>query len=750
MNLTKETKLTLVYISIAFLFSVSMRLIWIYQFGGYEPFMFNGQFMINTNDGYFWAEGARDLLSGSSTNPSAENFYDTFHQLHDLSPVSSAASQLTAFFAYILPFSFESVILYMPIFLGSLVVVPIILIAKNLKNLEMGLIAALLASIAWSYYNRTMVGYYDTDMLNIVIPTFLLWSIIWAMTTNQNRYLLITALDILVYRWWYPQSYALEFSFFGLILLYTLIYDRKNIYNYKLLSIMMFAMLNIDGYIRFPLVLGIFYIFRQEKFDKYIYYIFGVSVLAFFMSGGFNPIWSQLKGYVFTDAISQAEKGMQLHFYSVMQTVREAGKIPFETFANRISGHTVTFLLSVIGYAWLSYKHRIMLFALPLVGLGFLAWFGGLRFTIYAVPPLALGMAFLIVEVSRFPVKLRMTGKSKHEMTGKSKHNITGKSTFSSSLGLTRGSILILLTSAILAPNIQHIIEYKVPTVFTKDEVKVLDNLGKITSREDYVVSWWDYGYPIRYYADVKTLVDGGKHGGSVNFPVSYILTNSQDEAARMARLDVEYTEKTFTFRDENKQLIIDKNLTIFSNIEQMTKEYGYDDTNDFLLSLDTDIKLPKKTRDIYLFLPFRMLNIYPTVKVFSNLDLMSGQKYNRPLFYISTNYKQIKNILHLGNGVSLDLNTKILSLGDKKTMIRRFVTTVYDKKMRLKKKVDLVDFSSNISVIYMKNYNTFLILDEATYNSTYIQLMVLEEYDAKLFEPVELTPHAKVYKLKI
>jgi len=42
------------------------------------------------------------------------------------------------------------------------------------------------------------------------------------------------------------------------------------------------------------------------------------------------------------------------------------------------------------------------------------------------------------------------------------------------------------------------------------------------------------------------------------------------------------------------------------------------------------------------------------------------------------------------------------------------------------------------------------LIVDEKTYNSMFIQLMVLENYNKKLFEPVILTPSAKVYKLKI
>jgi len=695
-NLTKETKLTLIYILVAFTFSVLMRLIWAYQFGDMEAFKFNGQFMINTNDGYYWAEGARDLLSGIT-------------QDNDLSPVTTAASQLTAFIATILPFSFETIIFYLPVFLSSLIVVPIILIAKDLKNLDMGLIAALLASIAWSYYNRTMIGYYDTDMLNIVLPMFLLWSIIWAIDTKRDIFLFITAVDILIYRWWYPQSYALEFSFFGLILVYTLIWDRKNIYNYKLLAMMMFAMINIDGFIRLPLVIGIYILFKQEKFDKYIYYILVASIIAFLSTGGLNPIISKLKAYVFKDAIEVGKDGLNLHFYSVMQTVREAGQIPFETFANRISGHSVTFVISIIGYLYLVYKHKIMLLALPLVGLGFLASVGGLRFTIYAVPILAFGIAFLITEIS---YKLPTT-KMKYLS-------------------------MIMFTLAILYPNYKHIDEYRVPTVFNVDEVKVLDLLKSKSQREDYVISWWDYGYPIRYYSDMKTLVDGGKHRGNVNFPVSFMLTNSQDVAAKMARLDVEYTEKNF-----NSQRVL-------SNIEQMTNDYGLYETNDFLLTLQTDIKMPKKTRDIYFYLPFRMLQIYPTVTLFSNINLMNGVKNRAPFFFVSRNFKDDGNSIQLGNNIAINKKDLTINIGQNKVAIRRFIKTTYDKKLQLQKTIQLVDFSANLSLIFMSSYNTFLIVDEETYNSLYIQLMVLEEYDKNLFEKVIVNPHAKVYKLKI
>ena len=43
-----ENKKTIILILIAFIFSFSMRLIWLYQFNGAEQFKFNNQFMINT------------------------------------------------------------------------------------------------------------------------------------------------------------------------------------------------------------------------------------------------------------------------------------------------------------------------------------------------------------------------------------------------------------------------------------------------------------------------------------------------------------------------------------------------------------------------------------------------------------------------------------------------------------------------------------------------------------------------------
>jgi dolichyl-diphosphooligosaccharide--protein glycosyltransferase/undecaprenyl-diphosphooligosaccharide--protein glycosyltransferase len=510
--------------------------------------------------------------------------------------------------------------------------------------------------------------------------------------------------------------------------------------NLILVAFMLFAMINVEGYVRFLIVLALFMAvkLKKELVLKYVYLLFGLSILVFIFTGGLDPIWGKLKGYVFKDAIEQSHDMFKLNFFSTMQTVRESGSIPLETFANRISGHSITFFASIVGYIWFAIRYPVMLMALPMVGLGFLAYGipglipgGGLRFTVYAVPVMALGFGYLTVEVSK------MVADHLHEKTG----------------ALARYALPAIFTLLALYPNIQHIQEYKVPTVFTQQEVKLLEKLHTIVDREDYAVTWWDYGYPIRYYSDMKTLIDGMKHTGAQNHNVSFMLSADPVAAAKLARLDVEYTEKRFAIDEANKEL--DTNHTDYvkwatNNIEQMMLDYGFSDANTFLDALETEIKLPSKTRDIYFYLPNRMMSIFPTVTLFSNLDLMSGGQHARPLFYVTNRFKDVGASIALGNGIQLIKQSGDLQIGNQKKSINSFITTIYDNQGKLHVEKQMRDYNSDIFVIYMRNYNQFLVLDRKMYDSLYIQLFVLENYDKNLFEPIMMDPMAKIYRLKI
>jgi dolichyl-diphosphooligosaccharide--protein glycosyltransferase/undecaprenyl-diphosphooligosaccharide--protein glycosyltransferase len=297
--------------------------------------------------------------------------------------------------------------------------------------------------------------------------------------------------------------------------------------------------------------------------------------------------------------------------------------------------------------------------------------------------------------------------------------------------------LLLIATIALLYPNIKHIIAYKVPTVFNSEEVKVLDKLKNIASPKDYTLTWWDYGYPIWYYSDTNTLIDGGKHH-SDNYIISKILTtDSQMQAANLARIAVETYAKEHLEYSPVANKLFEQNGTAL-DVDTVLDE----------MSLD-DYRLPKKTRDIYLYLPNRMLNIFPTVTVFSNLNLNTGEKRANPFFFVSHSFKQVGNKLVLGHGVSFLNNTGELELGRQKVKIKHFSVVEYDGDGQLHKQDQIIDYGSSLNMIYMKNYNTILVLDDKMYNSLFIQLFVFENYDTSLFEPVILDPLVKIYKLR-
>ena len=353
-------------------------------------------------------------------------------------------------------------------------------------------------------------------------------------------------------------------------------------------------------------------------------------------------------------------------------------------------------------------KFRIFLVAIPMVGLGFLALKGGLRFTIYAVPIIAMGFGFLLFYI---------LNKAKIAR-----------------LNLIAG----IITALALMPSLIHIYYYKPSSVLFKTEVNVLDKLGKIANREDYTLAWWDYGYAIRYYSDTKTLIDGGKHLGRENYAVSYALTMPPTSSANMARLEVEYTQKGYEQNYNGK------------NLEQILKDYNYDELGKFLSDIKKDkFSLPQKSRDIYYFLPDRMMGIFPVVAKFSRLDLLNGKEWADPFFVIATNFAQVDDGISLNNGIIISNDATHIELNGQKFRVNSYIETKYDENMKLKKTIHNIDNLADIYLIYMVDYGRFILLDKEMFESSYIQLFVLENYAGTPFEPVILDPAAKVYKLK-
>jgi dolichyl-diphosphooligosaccharide--protein glycosyltransferase/undecaprenyl-diphosphooligosaccharide--protein glycosyltransferase len=294
-----------------------------------------------------------------------------------------------------------------------------------------------------------------------------------------------------------------------------------------------------------------------------------------------------------------------------------------------------------------------------------------------------------------------------------------------------------LATAAMLYPNITHVIGYKVPTVFNKAEVNDLVKLDEISDPKDYTLTWWDYGYPIWFYSNTNTLIDGGKHGHD-NYLISKIMqTTSPELVANLSRLAVE------TYVDSNYSVVSD---TIFKNGKKDQR-----DPNNVLSELENGTyDLPKKTRDVYLYFPYRMLNIFPTVAVFGNLDLSTGKAERRMAFYPTSAASNKDGILTLRNGIVFDAKKGVILLGQQQKKVKNFIVTQITKDGKTQLQSQLYHADGEYAIIYMQSYGQFIVMDTQTFNSTYVQMFILGKYNKELFELVVSSPYSKIYKLKI
>jgi len=472
-------------------------------------------------------------------------------------------------------------------------------------------------------------------------------SVVYKKSLNT---IVLASFLVFIYPYFYPQGLTLVYAMYILLVIY-LILEYKNFISNKetkafkegaislygsvvLLSIPLMITLPIGiRVLLFVILLAL--LLSQKLEEKYLLYMAIASFLAFLFFGNvFAVIWSHVVTY--------ADRGVaegSLKFYEVVQTVREAGAIPFSTMANRISGSSIGVILSLIGYVFLVMRHKAFLIALPLIGVGVFSMIGGLRFTVYAVPVAAISVIYLFFIIGD---NIQKSVKDKRQKN------------------IAKYAFIILATAAMIYPNITHVQGYLVPTVLNKTEVADLDKLDDISSKKDYTLTWWDYGYPIWYYSDTNTLIDGGKHTHD-NYIISKLMfSDSQQQVANLSRLAVE------TYVDSNYSIVAD---ILLKSTTKSPRAY--------MESLKSeDFKLPEKTRDVFIYLPYRMLRVFPTVGVFGNINLKTGKPERTIQFYPTQIVKQSSSTISLANGIIIDLFKGEVVLGSKKVKIQRFDTT--------------------------------------------------------------------------
>ncbi|NQT65892.1 MAG: hypothetical protein HQ554_06905 [FCB group bacterium] len=685
----------LLLIIIIYVLSILVRCYWFYQVSTNDEYKWKQQTTIITSDGYHYAKNAKDIINKESSKVSTNGF-----------------STLTAFIASILPFPFESIILFLPAFIGSLIVIPLILFGKFMKNIYIGFIAALFSIFNFNLYLNTMAGNYDTNMFAVILPIFFLYFLFKSLFENSKSFLILSLITIIFSQWIYPQSSILILMIIISSFVYSIFFTKNRFQYLKIILMSIVSVSQFNIFLKVFILLIMYYLVFISKIKNkkiLIISLFLSSVIILLLSDNLDYMINKLQFYVFS-RVDTFNDGLQYKYFNVTETILEADILSLNEFSLYSYGHLITFFLSLIGYTILILKRRIFIISLPVMLFGIFSLKSGFRFSMYLIPISLLSISFLII-------KIGLIYKNK----------------------FMKLCFISICSIAVIFPNIIKIKDYKIPVSITKSEIEVLDELNKIGHNEDYVISWWDYGYQIQYYAEKNTLSDGGRNTGVTNFPISQVLCDSsQILAANLSRILIE--NKANEYKESTKNLF-----------ETILEKHDNSEPHEFFDEISkTSFIILEKTKDVYYYLPFRMLGIFNTVNAFSNIDILTGKQKEEFNYYYSHDFIEDNNEVHFNNGIQIDLNNMEVVIDDKSHLLKKYIIVHYGENDELK--IIEQDFNTNgdFSLCYLMSYNAYLLMDDSALNSNFIQMFVFENYNEKLFKPVILSSVAKVYKLKI
>ncbi len=507
---TRPTILLLVFV--AFIVAFGARCTWFIDYGNAPYTRFDDSYILTTHDGYAWADGTRDILEDRQDPRSRTAF-----------PVS----QLTAVAALALPLELGDIFVFAPPLLGSLLVIPIVLLGSALGSVWLGFAAAILAATAEVYLGRTIPGALDTDMLNVTLATAAACGTIIALQTGSRLIGLVGSLMISIGSWWYPSMwivFAAMTPIAGVIAIFLSGKHSAIAIPAMMAGALVTQLQPIAGFIApiaiyalWPLVDRVPTAFNNPRM------IAGIGVLACgaIAIASAEFIIDKFRFYFLQTPASQGN----FSFLEVQSMVAEMSVTDFGDTMGMLSGATpFIFVFAVIGMALMMVRRRELSIALPMIGLGLLAFPFGIRFGIFAVPWLALGLAYLVFCLANafVPKFIRTTAL------------------------VACGAVVVLQVSAARS-------SLQAPIILSPT-AEAAAALADVAGARDLAITWWDYGYPLRYYSNANVVIDGGLMvNQQLLFAVSHALIcgDAQDAGNLLRRLSLNVEQQGYRWQDD-------------------------------------------------------------------------------------------------------------------------------------------------------------------------------------------------------
>ncbi|MBQ7738885.1 MAG: hypothetical protein IJT59_04465 [Desulfovibrionaceae bacterium] len=465
-----------------------------------------------------------------------------------------------------------NVAFWFPMILASLVSVIVFLWVWALGSMEAGIAAGLITSISPGFLARTLLGFYDTDLVTLFFPLLItLIPATWAMrymilphkvlkkmhffagskkeantdqvqeahpSKNTSSFLnpksnplhwgwilLLTISGIVS---WWTQAWHSVFPYlirYNCLLLGALaiFMAKKHKRGLFLLGALAYAWPTLLGPWASPLAL-ILIIANHPKCrallrlltHPIVLTLATLSVLGLTVQGDiYTTILNHINAYVKQSADTKEALAVSLAYPSVAQSIVEVQDLNFATLLSYFHPWPEAAFLGLMAFGIVVILRPGALFLFPLAALALLSTKLGGRMVMFGAPIIGIGLSLPLYWFLERVVRSKLRGMWAGILTS------------------------LLLIAVLILPFIDLIPAMSQGPMINRRHAECLRRAQDITPKDALLWVWWDWGYAAHHFAKRQTICDGAQHAGpSLYLPAAVFATDNP----RFARQLIRYT----------------------------------------------------------------------------------------------------------------------------------------------------------------------------------------------------------------
>ncbi len=690
-------------------------------------YRFGNEMLLATHDAYHWLAGANGF--GLAVD-------------HPMAVMLRALGKLTA-----IPIA--QIAFWFPAVLTSLVAGVVFLWTWSFGRLQTGIAAGLIASISPGFLGRTLLGFYDTDLVTLSFPLIMVFlPACWTMqfifypgaiksrwnelrkkrsaSPARTARILdpgwIAALALSGLLSWWSQEWHSVFPYlirYNILLLFlcALIAGQSRERKKLLFGALCYAIPSLTGIYGLIFILlflphGKFSCLNRILSNVWFLCACCLLVLVLFAQGEIlDALLNQINAYLKHAGDSHASGATSLVFPSVAQSIIEVQDLALTALFPYFHPWIEAGALGLVGFLALLIRKPAALFLLPLAALAILSSRLGGRMVMFGAPIVALGLTLPATWLMDLALRRWLRPAA---------------------IGWLA---CILLCAVLVAPFMNMIPALSQGPIINRRHAAALAQAGAITPADATLWLWWDWGYAAHYFAGRQTIADGARHGGpSLYLPAATFATDNPRFARQIIRFASDRDNEPGNF---------------FRDLDAQQAQ----ELMDSLRSPGTPL-VPGKGRQ-YIVVSFEMLKLGFWISNFGNWNFITRQGEGGALSIIpqSVAYKLNAGEVRLAGSLSVIFPTSINIFAETGVTRRNYVQEWFIEHPRATPAQQKAWLASrrNINFLFNRVTDEKLAVDQGIYNSLMVQLLLCDADDPRFspyFRLVYDNVFARIYEV--